>query len=254
MTATYEETLDYLQRHFLTLDQLSERSGLASSRLEALIDAGLMPAHSHEATFRLTVYARVNGHHPTEDRRVRYYHPDLAELATTADAAAQTLGLSAAAATIRAQHDAEVCSASSLATGDPALRDLADDAWWMWRDGTIGVCLQRFAPANIVRKSEAVEAMAAALERAATDGPDSIDRAKLDAALGAYAAHAGPFGPHERHTSTRARIYEPALTLAARIDSAPRPSGVRPAAAPVPPRSPAGARRGSARIQPRPGP
>jgi hypothetical protein len=220
MTATYDETLDYLQHHFLTLDQLAERSGLAPSRLEALIDAGLMPAHAHEATFRLTVYARVNGHHPTDDRRVRYYHPDLAELAKAADAAAQTLGLVGGAAAIRAQHDAEVFAASSLAAGDPALRALADDAWWMWRDGTIGVCLQRFAPANIVRKSEAVAAMAEALEQAAADGPDAVDRRKLDAALAAYAAHAGPFGPHERHTSTRARIYEPALALAARIDRA----------------------------------
>jgi hypothetical protein len=78
MTATYDETLDYLQGRFLTLEQLSERSGLTPKRLETLIDTGLMPGHSHEATFRLTVYARVNGRHPTEDKRVRYYHPDLA--------------------------------------------------------------------------------------------------------------------------------------------------------------------------------
>jgi hypothetical protein len=217
MTATYEETLDYLQRCFLTLDQLSERAGLAPSRLEALIDAGLMPAHSHEATFRLTVYARVNGHHPTEDKLVRYYHPDLVELAKAAEAAARTLGLVEGGAAIRAQHDAEVFAASSLPAGDPALRALADDAWWMWRDGTIGVCLQRFSPANIVRKTEAVETMASALQRASADGPGAVDRCSLDAALHAYAAHAGPFGPHERHASTRARIYEPALALAARI-------------------------------------
>jgi len=218
MTATYEETLDYLQRHFLTLEQLSERSGLAPSRLEALIDAGLMPAHSHEATFRLTVYARVNGHHPTEDKRVRYYHPDLAELAKAADTAAQDLGLADAAIAVRAQHDAEVFAASSLAAGDLALRAFADDAWWIWRDGTIGVCLQRFAPANIVRKTEAVEAMAIALEQAAADGPGAVDRSALEVALEAYAAVAGPFGPHELDTSTRARIYDPALALAARIE------------------------------------
>jgi hypothetical protein len=218
MTATYDETLDYLQSRFLTLEQLSERSGLEPSRLETLIDAGLMPGHSHEATFRLTVYARVNGHHPAEDKRVRYYHPDLAELAKAADVAARELGLAQGADAIRSRHDAEVFEASCLPAGDPALRALADDAWWMWRDGTIGVCLQRFAPGNIVRKSEAVEAMEGALARAAADGPNAIDRDALDAALQAYAAHAGPFGPHERHTSTRARIYEPALALAARIE------------------------------------
>lgn len=220
MTATYDETLDYLQSRFLTLEQLSERSGLEPLRLETLIDAGLMPAHSHEATFRLTVYARVNGHHPTEDRRVRYYHPDLAGLAKAADAAARELGLENGAVAVRARHDAEVFAASSLPAGAPALRALADDAWWMWRDATIGVCLQRFAPGNIVRKTEAVEAMAAALQRAAADGPDAVERDQLAAALEAYAAHAGPFGPHERHTSTRARIYEPALALAARIERA----------------------------------
>jgi len=217
MTATYEETLDYLQQHYLTLEQLAERSGLAPAQLEALIAGGLMPGHSHEATFSLTIYARVNGHHPTEVRRVRYYHPDLVELATVADTVAKDLSPADAAAAIRSRHDDAVRQASSLQADDPALRALADDAW-VWRDGTIGVCLQRFSPADIVRKTAAVEALAAALEQAASEGPTSVDRYRLDAALAAYAAVAGPFGPHERGSSTRARIYEPARALAARIE------------------------------------
>lgn len=218
MTATYDETLDYLDQHYLTLEQLSERSGLTPARLEALMADGLMPGHSHEATFALTVYARVNGHHPTADKRVRYYHPDLAALATVADAAVRELGPVQAAAAIRSRHDDAVRRASSLPADDPALRALADDAWGFWRDGTIGVCLQRFSPADIVRKTEAVEAMAAALEQAAAEGPTAVDRRGLDAALEAYAAAAAPFGPHERDGSTRALIYEPALALAARLD------------------------------------
>lgn len=220
MTATYDETLDYLEQHFLTIEQLAGRSGLPPLRLETLIAGRLMPGHSHEATFRLTVYARVNGHHPTEDRCVRYYHPDLVALAKDADAAAREFDLPRAAQVIRARHDEAVFAASSLPPDDPALRALADDAWWFWRDGTIGVCLQRFSPADIVRKSEAVEAMAAALDQAANQGAEVIDRNKLDAALEAYAAAAGPFGPHERDGSTRARFYEPALALAAALERA----------------------------------
>ena len=220
MTASYDETLDYLEQHYLTLEQLAGRAGLPLARLESLISGGLMPAHSHEATFRLTVYARVNGHHPTEDRRVRYYHPDLVALAQVADAAAQEFGMAGAVQVIRAHHDRAVFATSALNADEAALRALADDAWWLWRDGTIGVCLQRFSSADIVRKTEAVEAMATALEKAATSGAGTIDRAKLTAALEAYARIAGSFGPHERDGSTRARIYEPALALAAELERA----------------------------------
>ena len=218
MTATYEETLDYLEQHFLTLEALVARTGLPAARLQALIDSGLMPGHSHEATFRLTVYARVNGHHATEDRRVRYYHPDLVELASAAEIASKRLGAAEAAVAIRRRHDDAVRQASSLAPGDPALQALADDAWSVWRDGTIGVCLQRFSPADIVRKTEAVEAMAAALERASASGVTSVDRRRLQAALASYAAVASPFGPHERDGSTRAQVYEPALALAGKLE------------------------------------
>jgi hypothetical protein len=217
-TATYDETLDYLDRYYLTMEQLAERSVLSPSRLEALIALGVMPGHSHEATFRLTVYARVNGHHPTQDRRVRYFHPDLVDLATAADAAAKEFAPAEAAAAVRSRHDDAVHRASSLPPDDPALQALANDAWWMWRDGTTGVCLQRLSPANFVRKTEAVDTMAAALEQAVAEGPASVDRSRLDAALAAYAATAGPFGPHELGSSTRARIYEPALALAVRIE------------------------------------
>jgi hypothetical protein len=213
MTATYEETLAYLESRFLTLEQLSERSGLAASRIGELIAAGLMPCHSHEATFRLSVYARVNGHHPTTDRVVRYYHPDLAQLAKAADAAERELG-EGAPADIRARHDAAVAETSRRPPGRE--RDaFADAGWWMWLDGTIGVCLQRFGTANIVRKTEALETMAAALADAQAGRP--VDRPALAEATRTYAAVAGPFGPHERDGSSRAKIYEPAAALADRL-------------------------------------
>jgi len=218
MTATYEDTLAYLERYYLTMEQLAERSGLPPGRISALIDSGLMPGHSHEATFRLTVYARVNGDHATADRRVRYYHPDLVELAAEAEAAAEQYGPAEAAVAIRHRHDEAVRQASSLRPEDPALQALADDAWSVWRDGTIGVCLRRFSSADIVRKTEAVETMAAALQQAAAKEPASVDHRALAAALEAYATVASPFGPHERDGSTRARVYEPALALASRIE------------------------------------
>jgi hypothetical protein len=213
MTATYEETLAYLETRFLTLEQLSKRSGLAAARLEGLIATGLMPCHSHEATFRLSVYARVNGHHPTTDRVVRYYHPDLVELAKAADEADRELGESAAAA-MRARHDDAVAETSRRPPGHE--RDaFADAGWWMWLDGTIGVCLQRFGTANIVRKAEALETMAAALSDAAAGRP--VDRPALAEAVATYAQVTGPFGPHERDGSSRAKIYEPAVALAERL-------------------------------------
>lgn len=220
MTAAYDDTLDYLERRYLTLQQLAERSGVPPARLEVLMAAGLLPAHSHEATFRLTVYAPVNGHHPTADKCVRYYHADVAELAVGADAKARELGVAEAALAIRARHDAAVREASPLQAGDPALAALTDAAWQAWRDGTLGVCLQRFSPADIVRKTDAVNVMAAALESARVAGPAAVDRHALAAAIAAYAAVAGPFGPHERDGSTRARFYEPALALATRLEQA----------------------------------
>ncbi len=160
----------------------------------------------------------MNGDHPTEGKQVRYYHPDLAGMAAAADAAAEKTSIAETALAIRARHDAAVLEASSLPAGGHALKTLTESAWEAWCDGTLGVCLQRFSPTDIVRKTEAVNAMEAALETARADGPASVDRLALEAALAVYAAVAGPFGPHERAGSTRATVYEPALALAASIE------------------------------------
>jgi hypothetical protein len=211
MLPDYDDTLAYLEGRYLTLQGLADASGLAEERLLELIDAGCLPDHSHEATFSLRVEAVVNGSHPTADKRIGFYHPDLAGLAREAEALVGALGLAGGATEIRRRHDDAVALAAGLEAGSPAHRDLAERTWAAWRNGTYGVCLQEVATPNMIRKVMATELMKGALEQ--RDDPATIDADALDAALARYASVTGPFGPHERDGSTRALVYEPALAL-----------------------------------------
>jgi len=213
MPAAFDDTAAYLDANYLTMAGLAEASGLSPSRLEALIAGGCLPAHSHEAVFSLRVETRINGSHPTEDKVVRYYHPDLAELAVEADRLARELDLDAASAALRARHDAAVAGAAGLAAGSAAHRELADRTWATWRDGTYGVCLQRVSTADMVQKVLATRQMEAILAAPQARAPDAATLEALDEALQRYAEVTGPFGPQERDGSTRARVYEPALAL-----------------------------------------
>lgn len=213
MPPDYDETLGYLQGRYLTLEGLAEASGLTSSRLEALIDGGCLPAHSHEAVLSLRVDTAISGSHPTTDKRVRYYHPDLVRLAAEAEQLARASGLQAASQALRERHAAAVAVAAGLAAGSRAHRDLADNAWAAWRDGTFGVCLQRVSTPDMIQKVMATQRMKAIVERARTQTPAEAEIQALDMALQRYAAVAGPFGPQEVAGSTRALVYEPALAL-----------------------------------------
>jgi hypothetical protein len=217
MPASFDKTLAYLQTRYLTLPQLADACGLAPTRLEALIAAGCLPAHSHEATLSLRVEAVINGSHPTQDKRVRYYHPDLSQLALEADALASRVGLESAAAEIRERQEAMVAKAASLEPGSAAHRTMADQVCTAWRDGTLGVCLQRVSVTDIVRKLLATERLRVMLEQAKSGGPNQVDERRLQDALDCYASVTGPFGPHERDKTTRALVYEPALALRAKL-------------------------------------
>jgi hypothetical protein len=213
MLPGYDDTLGYLAARYLTLQGLAEASGLPAARLLDLIDGGCLPAHSHAAVLSLRVDTIINGSHPTAEKLIRFYHPDLADLARETDALARAQGLEAASATIRARHDAAVARAAGLEPGAPAHRELADAAWVAWRDGTFGVCLKHVSTPDMIQKVLATNRMKAALEQAQHEGPAAVDVRGLVGALERYAAVTGPFGPQERDGSTRALVYEPALAL-----------------------------------------
>ncbi|HWA63148.1 MAG TPA: DUF6058 family natural product biosynthesis protein [Caulobacteraceae bacterium] len=217
MTAGYDETLAYLEGRYLAHDRLADAAGLTPERLDTLIEAGLTPGPSHVATFALTVEAVINGAHETTPKRVRYFHRDLVETVREADALARDVGPEPAVAALRERHDRAVAAEAGLAAGSPEHAALCERAWTHWRSGTHGVCLQRFDAASMIRKVLATERMQQALSAAAEGRP--VDRADLADAAARYASVTGPFGPHERDGSTRARIYEPALALLARLQA-----------------------------------
>jgi hypothetical protein len=161
--------------------------------------------------FSLAVSAPINGDHEVAARSVRYFHPDKADLAHEADALARRVGNEAAAAILRERHDQAVAREAGLEPGSEAHLALAERAWSAWRQGTHGVCLQRVTPQAMIRKVLATQRLEAALSDAEAGRP--VDRESLVDALARYASVAGPFGPHERDGSTRARIYEPAQAL-----------------------------------------
>lgn len=96
--------------------------------------------------------------------------------------------------------------AEGSVNGD-TLDKTATTAWRYFMDGTYGVCLRHQTPLNVVRKHIA----AVTLEKVQDDiyNAQPIDRLKALRAVEEYGELSTKFAPHDRHLSSRQRLYRP---------------------------------------------
>ncbi|KFI06442.1 DUF6058 family natural product biosynthesis protein [Massilia sp. BSC265] len=194
------ELIDYLKHHFLTREQLLAASGIASARLDALIDSGAMPRPSYRIQVGLRC-ASFFGEHD-EEHTAEYYasgYPSWIGMleAGTADPFA-----------VFARRYRAALDALPLATNDPKLgAGLAahlKDEWGHFLAGTYGLCTRSGLPEDIAAKELAICVIK---ELTAGEGA-APDRERLRQAVDLLDRASTPFAPHERARSSRHRYVD----------------------------------------------
>lgn len=199
---TAEQVLDYLDRHFLTLEALAERAQTPPAQILALVRAGCIPPHSYEVAGELTVRSTFGDYALPAGPR-RYYHPSVATWIERAKTLAERYSLDEVATRMRAGFAQDLKAALK---GRPAPASLAlEQAWGYVLDGTWGLCLKEITPLAMVEKTLARELIKDVTEATGDRPLNPADRSLLEAAVVQYDAVTGPFAPHEFPESSRHR-------------------------------------------------
>ena len=205
---TAEAAQAYLDRYYITLEALVERTGVTAARIDELAEAGCIPPHTYELRGDV-VFASAFGEYrlPSEPRR--YHHPGEVEWVKKANALADDHALVEVARLMREDFDREVADALD----GRAVRWSAggDHPWDFLMGGSWGLCLKELSASHLAEK----EVARATIARIAIPDPDheigEDERADLEAAVEQYGRVALPFAPHEVGESSRHLEVGPAI-------------------------------------------
>jgi hypothetical protein len=199
--------IDYLNRHFLTREQLLARCGIDGLRLDELQRLGMMPQPSYRLRLELACDSFFGPHQ--ESHSVDYYAQGCAAwagLLETLEGPKQAFHVFA---------DRYRRRLGQLA-GDGMLPDglaLAADAhlaaeWGHFLDGTYGLCTRSGLPEEIAAKEAALALIRALTERGGQRGLDEEQRRRLARAVDLLDRASASFAPHEVARSSRRRYVD----------------------------------------------
>jgi hypothetical protein len=198
------ELIRYLERHFLTREQLLARCAIDAAQLERLQQARLMPQPSYRLRLDLGCDSFFGPH--AEQVAVDYYAkgcPAWLGLAATfsGEEQARTVFFQ------RYRARLEQFATAGVVPNDPAF---ASDTqlqaeWSAFLDGTYGLCTVSGLPEDIAAKEAAIAVIREVTEMAAAG---DAWRARLRAAVDLLDSVAAPFAPHEVARSSRRRYVD----------------------------------------------
>ncbi|WP_219118153.1 DUF6058 family natural product biosynthesis protein [Janthinobacterium sp. UMAB-56] len=217
---------NYLSLHYLDETQLAAAAAMAMQEIDALIQAGLVPAPAYVVDDSGKVCSFVFGAMAAPGSRAgRYFPPSqLAWIAIARDAVAES---TAHAAQERLQAQFTSRYAAALATlnlttwrlrdsfddrGAPiaeGLRARSDSAWMYFLNGTFSLCVAHpLSEAHIAWKEVLQEKLAQQSENGSKTLLSQQQAQEMHALIDAYAMAAMPFSPVEYALSSRKRLVE----------------------------------------------
>lgn len=206
---TAQDVQAYLRaENYLTLDELAAQAGTMPERIRELEAARCIPATSYMVGGEMSITSSFGTYHlPVSE--TRYYHPDIVRWARRALQLLETMDLTEAARTVRADFDAEFHRLLDGAA--PPWPRGADYAWDYIVDGTWGLCLKDVDVASLLAKEQARVTIRSIVKPDAGHALTGEERQKLQEALAKFETVALPFAPHEVGDSCRHSELEPAI-------------------------------------------
>lgn len=199
--------IDYLNRHFLTREQLLARTGIDGDRLDELQRQHMMPYPSYRLRLQVSCDSFFGPHE--ESQAIDWYAQGAVAwigLLETLDGPRQAYHLFAD----RYRRRLAQLAADGL---PPAADGLTADAhiaaeWRHFLEGTYGLCTRTGLPEEIAAKEAAIAVIRALTEPGARQGLDEEQRSRLAAAVELLDRVSAPFAPHEVARSSRRRYVD----------------------------------------------
>jgi hypothetical protein len=212
------DVLDYLRNNYITLDELSDRTGVTASQIAAFAAAECIPGYAHALRLTATVTTSISGDFHITDDELWFFHPDVTEWVLLANAAYEACrSLDATARRIRERFALDV----ELALGRPASEcmEAIESNWKQFLAGTFGVCLKRVHAADMIQKQRAIYRIGKLLDEIGDDVPSVDQVGRIETQIARYNEVASEFGPHEVATSSRGTTIKRAIEVLNRNES-----------------------------------
>lgn len=216
------DIINYLEQHYLTIDQLADQAHISSEQLDTLIANACIPKHSHQVRHQIVFRTEIFGDTTITQQDNFYYHSTLVKWAVIADQYSKTLSLCEVANKIKADFVIELRQALIEIDGarqafdycfddsgnllDIGIDKIMKEHWPYIMDGTYGVCLKSISAKNILIKTMSVSV----LEKWVNGNENKNKKAQHSQTILAaelYDSVTSCFGPHEISKSTRDRLY-----------------------------------------------
>jgi hypothetical protein len=199
--------IDYLNRYFLTREQLLARTGMAGARLDELQQLGMMPRPSYRLRLDLVCDSFFGRH--DEGLAVDWYAQGYAAWAGLLEALD---GPDQAYREFAGRYRRRLAQLAKDQLFTEA-QELADEAhigaeWRHFLDGTYGLCTRSGLPEDIAAKEAAIVRIRALTAPGAPRGLDEGERRRLAAAVDLLELASAPFAPHELARSSRRRYVD----------------------------------------------
>jgi hypothetical protein len=199
--------IDYLNRHFLTREQLLARTGIDGARLAALQECGMMPRPSYRLRLDLACDSFFGRHE--ESHAIDWYAQGYVAWAGLLDALEGPRQAYHVFADRYRRRLAQLLDENLCSSGD----ELAGDAhiaaeWKHFLDGTYGLCTRAGLPEDIAAKEAAIVVIRELTPQDSGQGLSDEERRRLTAAVDLLDAASAPFAPHEVARSSRRRYVD----------------------------------------------
>jgi len=199
--------IDYLNRHFLTREQLLARCGIDEGRLSELQARGMMPRPSYRLRVELSCDSFFGPH---GERHAIDWYPQGASawagLLAALDDPRQAYGIFASRYRRRLARlgDDGLPAAGDALSGDAHIAS----EWRHFLDGTYGLCTRAGLPEEIAAKEAAIVLIRELTALGARQGLNEEQRRRLAAAVDLLDRVSAPFAPHEVARSSRRRYVD----------------------------------------------
>jgi hypothetical protein len=193
--------IDYLNRHFLTREQLLARTGIDCARLDALQALGMMPRPSYRLRVELACDSFFGQHE--ERHAIEWYaqgYVAWAGLLEVLEGPRQAFHVFAERYRRRL---AQLAADETLNTDTHIAAE-----WEHFLDGTYGLCTRSGLPEDIAAKEAAIVIIRALTAQGGAQALGDEQRRRLAAAVDLLDAASAPFAPHEVARSSRRRYVD----------------------------------------------
>lgn len=212
-------SFDYIQRHFLTLQQVSDLAGVAESRIREMQATGCLPGPAYRVSGTCRISSIFGDHQETIEHE--YYPRSHVTKVQVIERSGERLEILAERRreaffeaykdVLKATHAREYGMADLFnEKGDvagSAANALLYQEWRHYLDGTYGLCTKSAATAEIALK-EATIARIKALTGDGNADSKEVDAAQLLEAVERLDQVSAPFAPHERARSSRGKYID----------------------------------------------